>query len=70
MEYKILSDIYSPLDVKKLNADELNALAEKTEYGNDGFSVMPYSYSELNDKLNSAYKIGAQKYEFLQNMSS
>lgn len=49
---------------------ELNALSKTTEYSDDGFSVMPYSFSELNGKLNTAYKKGAQKYPFIQDMKS
>ena len=50
--------------------NELNALALKTEYGEDRFSNIPYSYSELNGKLNEAYKKGSEKYSFIQNMKS
>lgn len=49
---------------------ELNALAEKTKYGSDNFSEMPYSFSELNEKLNEAYKKGCKKYGFIQSLDS
>ena len=50
--------------------NELNALALKTEYGEDHFSNMPYSFSELNGKMNEAYEKGSSKYPFIQNMKS
>ena len=50
--------------------NELNALAHKIEYGKDDFSIMPYSFSEMNEKLNAAYKSGSEKYEFIQSLSS
>ena len=49
---------------------ELNELSEKMTYGDDDFSVMPYDFKELNDKLNVAYEKGAEKYPFLQDMKS
>ena len=49
---------------------QVNALAKKMKYNDDGFSVMPYSFTALNDKLNSAYKKGAEKYKFIQNLKS
>ena len=49
---------------------ELNALADKLEYGEDYFSVMPYTFSELNAKLNSAYSKGSEKYPFIQSLKS
>lgn len=50
--------------------EELNALSAVTEYGQDRFSVMPYSYEELNEKLNAAYIVGAERYPFIQKMKS
>ena len=47
---------------------ELNALAAKTDYGEDRFSNIPYSYTELNQKLNEAYKKGADRYGFIQSL--
>lgn len=49
---------------------KLNELANETEYGKDGFSDMPYSYKELNKKLNAAYKSFAEEHTIIQNMSS
>ncbi len=54
----------------KIVLKELNALAKQTKYGQDGFSVMPLSFDELNDKLNDAYISGAEKYPFIQSMHS
>lgn len=69
------------LDREKVSAEELratldivirnlNAFSEKAEYGEDNFSKMPYSFSELNEKMNEAYKNGCKKYGFIQNMKS
>ena len=54
----------------KIVTNELNALVDKVEYGEDDLSNINYSYKELNKKLNKAYKKASEKYSFLQNMSS
>ncbi len=54
----------------KIVMEKLNALVPSVQYGEDDFSNMPYSYSELNDKLNVAYKKFTAKYDFLQDMKS
>lgn len=46
---------------------ELAALCGKVEYTESGESVMPYSFSELNDKLISAYDRAKDKYDFIGN---
>ena len=51
-------------------ANEVDAMAKEVSYGDDHFSVMPYSFDELNNKLNEAYKNGAEKYKFIQPMKS
>lgn len=45
-------------------------LKDKAEYGEDGFSKMPYDFTDLNNKLNTAYSATALKYDFLQSYSS
>ena len=57
-------------DTFKIVTKELNALSEKVEYGDDDLSNINYSYKELNEKLNNAYKKAAGKYAFLPDMSS
>ncbi len=49
---------------------ELNEYAEKVEFEESGFSVMPYSFDELNDKLNEAYKKASEKYKFISTLKS
>jgi len=49
---------------------ELNKYADKVEYGEDHFANIPYSYKELNKKVNEAYKKASAKYDFLQDMST
>ncbi len=39
-------------------------------FGNDGFSVMPYGYSEMNDKLIEAYDKICDEYGFVQRLDS
>ncbi len=69
------------LDRRKISADELyqtaqmltetvNSLAEHVTFASDGHSVMPYSYGELNKKLNDAYVSLADKYDFVPRLRS
>lgn len=69
------------LDRRKVSAEELlmtaemltetvNSLAEHVTFAPDGHSVMPYSYGELNDKLNDAYVSLADKYDFVPKLRS
>ncbi len=56
--------------VTDILAPKLNEYAEKTEFAENGFSVMPYSFDELNDKLNEAYKKAVKKYDFISDLKS
>lgn len=69
------------LERRKVSAEELfttaeiltetvNSLADEVNFSPDGHSVMPYSYSELNDKLNDAYVSLAEKYDFIPKLRS
>lgn len=69
------------LDKKKVSATELyestRYLMEKAneeikfiEFGDDGFSKMPYGLNELNDKLVSAYDKFCEEYSFVRNFDS
>ncbi len=49
---------------------EINKLADEVEFGEDGFSVMPYSFSEMNKKLIAAYDTFSQKHGFINNFYS
>lgn len=50
--------------------DEMEQLTAHVYFGSDGASVMPYSLSEMNDKLMDAYRKLNKKYDFLQEMDS
>lgn len=50
--------------------EELAAIEEEIGYKKDGFSVMPYSYGELNDKLMEAYDAACEKYDFIPKLHS
>ena len=69
------------LDDKEVSDDELYDTAlivlkgaqsclDDIEFSEGGASVMPYSFSELNDKLNTSYKTVAADYDFISSMSS
>lgn len=49
---------------------ETERLASEIQFHYGGFSVMPYSLSEMNDRLNDAYATACQKYTFIQNMKT
>ncbi|MDY3845397.1 MAG: DUF3810 domain-containing protein [Eubacteriales bacterium] len=49
---------------------ELSELCDDIVYGEDGASIMPYSFSELNDKLLVAYDKAKEKYDFIDNFDS
>lgn len=56
-------------------ADQVDFLCVPDENGNlsnyrTGFSVMPYSFSEMNDKLLDAYDTVAGNYDFITNFRS
>ena len=50
--------------------DAVNREVENVKYFNGGFSVMPYGYEEMNDKLLEAYDKAYDKYSFLQRLDS
>jgi hypothetical protein len=49
---------------------ELNAAAQEVSFGEDGFSVMPYTLEEMNDKLLEAYAPVCARYAFVQSLQS
>ena len=51
-------------------ADEINALVPEIEYGKDHLSVMPYSFSKMNDKLIDAYQRFSEKHDFIKSFDS
>jgi hypothetical protein len=50
--------------------EQVNALADEIDFRNSDFSVMPYSLSELNDKLLIAYHRVDDDLPFLQTLNS
>lgn len=69
------------LERKELTAEELeqttlfliervNEYADQIQYIKDSSSVMPYSFEEMNEKLNAAYKKASEKYPFVMGYSS
>ncbi len=49
---------------------QVNALCDGITYGEDGFSVMPYDLTGLNEALLAAYEPVCDTYPFIQRMSS
>ena len=49
---------------------EINKLSPEIEYDSEGFSVMPYSISNMNDKLIAAYDVFANEYGIVNNFNS
>ncbi len=50
--------------------NEVNALADEIDYGEDGFSIMPYQLLEMNEKLLDAYVPVCERYDFVQSLRS
>ncbi len=48
----------------------VNEQSRGVSFGGDGFSVMPYSLSEMNDKLIEAYGTVCDEYSFVQRLDS
>ncbi len=51
-------------------AEKVNEYIEDVDYIDESFSVMPYSFKEMNEKLCVAYKKAAEKYDFIMGYSS
>ncbi len=49
---------------------EIDSLAKEVTFLEDGSSLMPYSYAEMNDKLMDAYERFCQKYDVCDDYSS
>lgn len=50
--------------------EEINALVPEIRYGADDFSVMPYSLSEMGDKLMDAYASFTKDHPYVQDLDS
>ncbi len=53
-----------------LLSDKIKEEADAIKLDENGASVMPYGYGELNDKLMLAYDKACEKYDFIQPMDS
>ncbi|MBQ9784829.1 MAG: DUF3810 domain-containing protein [Clostridia bacterium] len=57
-------------DTAEILAAELRDLSDEIDYMPNGASVMPYSVSEMNDKLLDAYDRVCEEYDFIDRFSS
>ncbi len=57
-------------DTALILSDEVNEAAKRVYFQTDGFSLMPYGYGEMNDKLLAAYDTACDKYSFVQRLDS
>lgn len=55
-------------DTALLLAERVREESESVCFIENGFSVMPYGYGEMNDKLLAAYDSACDKYNFLQRL--
>ena len=57
-------------DTSLILIEGIESSVEAVCFENGGFSVMPYNYSGMNEKLLEAYDSAAQKYGFIQKLDS
>ena len=57
-------------ETAKILSERVNEEAELVAFERGGFSVMPYGYGDMNDKLISAYDVACGEYDFLQSLDS
>ena len=58
-------------ETTKKVVEELNELTDGVAFSeSSNFSVMPYGYSELNQKLIYAYELASEKYDFIHTFDS
>lgn len=50
--------------------EKINELTPNIDYGDDGFSIMPYGYKDMNDKLITAYDKFCENHDFIINFKS
>ena len=51
-------------------ADRVNEESEDIYFRDQNFSIMPYTFDEMNDKLMAAYEASYEKYPFIQPLDS
>lgn len=61
---------YELYDTAKWLLENVNAEASSLSYGQNGASVMPYTLSELDDKINDAYKTVCREHTFIQKLNT
>jgi len=54
----------------KILADKMDGLLDEIPFCEQGASVMPYSFDEMNDELNEAYRKASERYGFLPILTS
>lgn len=57
-------------DTALILVDEINALVPQIRYDTDDFSIMPYSLSEMGDKLMDAYSSFTENHTYIQDLDS
>lgn len=57
-------------DTALILIDKINDEVEAIRYGADGFSIMPYGYEEMNDKLMKAYDKLCDEQNLVQRLNS
>lgn len=57
-------------ETAEIIAEALREESKYIIYNGEGFSVMPYGYNELNDKLMDAYEKAREKYDFISPLHS
>ena len=50
--------------------EQINGYVDQVQFIKDSSSVMPYSFEEMNAKLNDAYRAASEKYPFVMGYSS
>ena len=66
----------APIETKDLSTssgyliEKINELTPQIKFGEDDFSIMPYSFEELNEKLLDAYDDFEKDYDFIINFDS
>lgn len=63
-------DKYDLYNTAEYLVGEINKLAPTIQYEEHGFSQMPYSFSEMNDKLIEAYDLFSAEHDFINNYYS
>jgi len=57
-------------ETTKILIEKMNSAADGVSFAEDGFSEMPYSLSEMNEKLLAAFDTVCGEYPFIQQMQS